>query len=148
MNSNAFKAIVSKVTATVTKLIGVEQLESLKIRVDTQYRVLSDAKQTFKNNRESYYSVVEQRRESQQEVNNLLNQKPWSSSGVLAYTEQIQKEHQLGLLEQKAKQDMMASEKALEELQAEFEYLLRARYQEEIFVSERNSKYTNLEQYV
>ncbi|KAI0698083.1 Mdm33 family-domain-containing protein [Cytidiella melzeri] len=122
----------------LNKVTGYQEIETLKRAVTAQETRISVARVAAREAKIAYERAVQERAQSQREVNDLLQRKSsWTDDDVGRFTALVRRDHLLEQAENRAKQ---AAETTEDEVEREFTELMRVilnRYHEEQIWSDK-----------
>lgn len=122
----------SQLGGRINKVTGYEEIEALKRRVVDQEARIAAARTAARDAKTAYEEAMQQRSNSQREVNDLLQRKStWNDADVGRFTVLVRQDHLYEQEEARAKAEVGATE---DEVEREFSELMRAilaRYHEE-----------------
>ncbi|KAF5362962.1 hypothetical protein D9758_007116 [Tetrapyrgos nigripes] len=126
------KITFSQLGAQLNKVTGYEEIEALKQRVVEQEGRINQVRQAAREAKIRYEKAVEQRSQSQREVNDLLQRKStWTDNDVSRFTTLVREDHHYEQEEARAKVAVDETEAAVEREFTELTRTILARYHEE-----------------
>ncbi|KAI0061649.1 hypothetical protein BV25DRAFT_1805340 [Artomyces pyxidatus] len=122
----------SQLGGKINSVTGYQEIEALKRRVVEQEARINASRKASRDAKVAYEEAVQQRSNSQREVNELLQRKSmWSDADVSRFTALVRQDHLYEQEEARAKDAVAATE---DDVEREFSELMRsilARYHEE-----------------
>ncbi|THV04463.1 hypothetical protein K435DRAFT_649227 [Dendrothele bispora CBS 962.96] len=126
------KITFSQLGAQLNKVTGYEEIEALKLQVVEQETRINQSRQAAREAKLRYEKAVEQRSNSQREVNDLLQRKSsWTDYDVSRFTTLVREDHHFEQEETRAKVAVDEAEAAVEKEFTELTRSILARYHEE-----------------
>ncbi|KAI0345728.1 hypothetical protein BDW22DRAFT_1418073 [Trametopsis cervina] len=116
----------------LNRVTGYEEIEALKRKVVTQEACIQHVRSTARDAKLEYERAVQQRAQSQREVNDLLQRKSsWTDDDVGRFTALVRQDHLFEQAESRAKQAVQTTEDAVEREFTELMRVILHRYHEE-----------------
>lgn len=123
---------------TLNEFTGYSSIEHLKKSIESQEKLLKECREDVRKRKEAYANAINNRSDSQREVNELLQRKhAWNPVDLERFTELYRNDHANQHAEAEAERMLSEAERFSEESQAKLSTLISARYHEEQIWSDK-----------